>query len=106
METNELHRLIRETRAANRAFLAHHDHCPTCSQWDYEAEGHRAVQAAYERLGREPRVSEIEEPDPPCEEWRQFLTIRAAARDAATTAARALGYNSPTAYERAHGKVS
>jgi hypothetical protein len=105
MQSDELEQLIRERRAGYLAWKAHHADCPTCQAWDPEAEAHAAVLAFEEREGRPPTISEWPNPQDPCAESRRLMAERLHRNEAASAAARALGFNSPTAYERAHGAV-
>jgi hypothetical protein len=84
MESDELKRLIRARRAAYRIYMAHGVTCAVCRQVPYDTD-----------------------PDEwTCEERDRIMAARVNLGRAVTTAARALGFNSGTAYERAHGMVT
>lgn len=83
-QTDELERRIDTWRWAFRAYLVHVDTCPTC----------RAIP---------PNVDEREYP---CEARSALMHDRLTLREEMTAAARRLGFNSATAYERArYGKL-
>jgi hypothetical protein len=83
MASVAIERSILAWRAAFRAHVAHLNTCAVCAPWDPNVEG---------------AVS-------PCPKSARLLARRLAMRQQMTRAARALGFTSATAYQRAHGKV-
>ena len=98
--------LIRERRACYRDFRAHADACEVCSAWDGDEEMARANRERYGEDWSDTPLADLITPEPPCAEHNRLMAARFAANDRVTAAARALGWNSPSAYERAtYGRV-
>lgn len=93
--------LIRARRAAYHAYIAHRDACSVPECRDVQWPGEHFVAHLIAHGCDSVNCGEYSEPTHPCAEHNRLLVARLRANNAVEAAARALGWRSPTEYERA-----